>query len=260
MRNRLDRSQEPGSQLELLKQSFASQTRPTKTAAARSEMPLALFGPERYEPRYEYPLIVWLHSCHSNERELEAVMPVLSMQNYVACAPRGTQACEPCGHTFQWSQSRAAIGLAEEIVFSAIASATRTFSIAKHRVFLAGFGAGGTTAMRIALRYPHQFAGVISICGGFPQNQNPLSNLSASRELPMLWMYGEDSKRCGIDHICETLPLLHAARLRCLIRQYPATDELLSNMLSDMNHWVMERVTNQPAAMDQSAEATFSRN
>ncbi len=95
MRNRLDRSQEPGSQLELLKKSIASQT-PSK----RTELPLALFGPERYEPRYEYPLIVWLHSCQSNERELEAVMPVLSLQNYVACAPRGTQACEAKGTPF----------------------------------------------------------------------------------------------------------------------------------------------------------------
>lgn len=257
MRNRLDRSQEPGSQLELLKQ---SQSFTDRLASPRTEMPLAMFGPERYEPRYEYPLIVWLHGCQSNERELEAVMPALSLQNYVGCAPRGTQASEACGHTFQWSQSRAAIAVAEEIVFGSIASATRAFSIARQRVFLAGFGSGGTTAMRVALRYPQHFAGVISICGAFPQNQSPLSNLAASRSLPMLWIYGEDSVRCGVDHICETLPLLHTARLRCMIRQYPAADELLSNMLSDMNHWVMEHVTNQPARMDQTVEASFSRN
>ncbi len=257
MRNRLDRSQEPGSQLELLKNSNSTANR---GCAPRSELPLALFGPERYEPRYEYPLIVWLHGCQSNERELEAVMPALSLQNYVGCAPRGTQASEACGQTFQWSQSRAAVALAEEFVFSSIASATRSFSIARQRVFLAGFGSGGTTALRIALRYPQHFAGVISICGAFPQNQSPLSNLAASRLLPMLWMYGEDSERCGVDHICATLPLLHAARLRCMIRQYPAADELLSNMLSDMNHWVMEQVTKQPANMDQSVEASFSRN
>ncbi len=207
MRNRLDRSQEPGSQIELLKQTQSSAGRGPQS---RAESPLSLFGPERYEPRYEYPLIVWLHGCQSNERELEAVMPVLSLQNYVACAPRGTQASEACGHAYQWSQSRAAISVAEEIVFSSIAAATRTFSIASQRVFLAGFGSGGTTAMRIALRYPQHFAGVISICGMFPQNHNPLSNLAASRKLPMLWMYGEDSVRCGVDHICSTLPLMHA--------------------------------------------------
>lgn len=255
MRNRLDRSQEPGSQLDLLKSSSNG-----RGPMARTEMPLALFGPERYEPRYDYPLIVWLHGCQSNERELEAVMPVLSMQNYVGCAPRGTQASEACGQTFRWSQSRAANALAEEIVFSSIASATRTFSIARNRVFLAGFGSGGTTALRIALRYPQHFAGVVSICGAFPKNHSPLGNLTASRALPILWMYGEDSTRCGVDHICETLPLLHAARLNCMIRQYPASDELLSNMLSDLNCWVMERVTNQPANMDQTVEASFSRN
>ncbi|MCC6509533.1 MAG: dienelactone hydrolase family protein [Pirellulaceae bacterium] len=258
MRNRLDRSLEPGSQLELLKKSTSSPN--GRLAPPRSDMPLALFGPERYEPRYEYPLIVWLHGCKSNERELEAVMPVLSLQNYVACAPRGTQANEACGQTFQWSQSRAASTLAEEIVFASIDSAMNSFSIARQRVFLAGFGSGGTTALRIALRYPHQFAGVVSICGAFPKNHHPLSNLQTARALPILWMYGEDSTQCGVDHICETLPLMHAAHLRAMFRQYPTRDDLLTNMLSDMNHWLMEQVTKQPAALDNSVEETFSRN
>ncbi len=168
MRNRLDRSQELGSQLELLKKS-SSTTSPARVTSVRSELPLAMFGPERYEPNYDYPLIVWLHGCRSNERELEAVMPALSLQNYVGCAPRGTHASEACGHAFEWSQSRAAISLAEEIVFASIASASRSFSIARERIFLAGYGSGGTTALRLALRYPHQFAGVVSICGAFPR-------------------------------------------------------------------------------------------
>lgn len=256
MRNRLDRSQEPGNQLELL---YKSQSQ-DRLSQVRCELPLAFFGPERYEPRYEYPLIVWLHSCKSNERELEDVMPPLSMQNYVACAPRGTQACEACGGQFIWSQSRGATTVAEESVFAAIDATANDFSIARNRIFLAGFGSGGTMAMRIGLRYPQLFAGVVSICGTFPENHQPLKNLSAARRLPLLWMYGEDSSRCGVDHVCDTLPLLHAARIGATIRQYPAGDELLTNMLSDMNHWLMERVTNQPAALENSVEESFSRN
>ncbi|MFO1065113.1 MAG: PHB depolymerase family esterase [Pirellulales bacterium] len=257
MRNRLDRSQETGIHLDWSKNALP---RLGATETFRTELPLALFGPERYEPRYEYPLIVWLHSCHSNERELETVMPLLSLQNYVACAPRGTHASEACGHKFFWGPTKIAASLAEEIIFASVDAAMKQFSIARNRVFLAGFGSGGSMAMRIGLRYPRDFAGAISICGAFPQQGQPLSNLSDSREIPMLWMYGGQSKQCGVDHICSSLPLLHAARLSVDIRQYPCRDELLSNMLSDMNHWVMQQVTRQPTQPEGTVEESFSRN
>jgi phospholipase/carboxylesterase len=257
MRNRLDRSQEPGIQLDW---SHISRQAAPATESARPEAPLALFGPERYEPRYQYPLVVWLHSCHSNERELESVMPALSLQNYVACAPRGTHASEACGHQYFWSQSRAAMAVAEEVVFAAIAGATQQFSIARERIFLAGFGGGGSMAMRIALRYPHQFAGAVNICGQFWQEGQPLTNLAGARQVPLLWMYGDQSTRCGVEHVCGALPVMHAARLRVAIRQYPSQDELLSNMLSDMNHWLMQLVTRQPARIEDTVEESFSRN
>jgi phospholipase/carboxylesterase len=258
MRNRLDHSHEPASQLDLVQKSQISTSE--RSGSRFANTPLVMFGPERYEPRYEYPLIVWLHSCHRNERELEVIMPPLSMQNYVACAPRGTHASEACGRHYFWAQTRAAVTVAEEVVFAAVASASKNFSIARNRVFLAGFGSGGTMAWRIALRYPQQFAGVVSICGPFPQNHQPLNNLGAARHLPLLWMYGQDSTQCSVEHICATLPLLHAARLGATIRQYPAKDELLTNMLGDMNHWLMEQVTSQPAALENSVEESFSRN
>ncbi len=67
-------------------------------------------------------------------------------------------------------------------------------------------------------------------------------------------MFGGQSRRCGVDHICETLPLLHAASMKAMIRQYPTGDDLLDNMLGDMNHWVMEQVTSVPANMDQASK------
>ena len=224
------------------------------------EQQVCLFGPERYEPRYEYPLIVWLHSCHSSEQELESVMPELSMQNYVACAPRGTLACDPEGKLFRWGQSAATTAIAEEIVFETIELASRQFSVANNRIFLAGFGGGGSMAWRIALRYPQRFAGVISICGDFPHRNQPLMNLAAARYLDTLWMYGADSAQCGVKHVCESLPVLHSACLRAELRQYPCGDDLLSNMLVDMNNWVMERVTRQPSRSESSVAESFSRN
>ena len=67
-------------------------------------------------------------------------MPNLSMQNYVACAPRGTRATDPCGKYFQWGTSAASTAVAEESVFDAIGAATSQFSIASDKIFIAGIG------------------------------------------------------------------------------------------------------------------------
>ncbi len=258
MRNRLDcSSSELSTRLEKLHASLTTLPPQRKVSFAS---PVCLFGPERYEPRYEYPLIVWLHSCDSSEQELTQLMPALSMQNYVACAPRGTRATDPCGKLFQWGSSAAATAIAEEAVFEAIDIAASQFSIDTNKIFLAGLRGGASMAWRIGLRYPDSFAGIVSLCGQFPSQHQPLAKLAEARHLPTLWMYGDKSEGCGVEHICETLPVLHAARMSAHIRQYPGGDEVLSNMLSDMNCWLMERVTNQPAQFEETRESTFSQN
>lgn len=57
--------------------------------ATELEIPHRLFVPEHFEPRYDYPLIVWLHSDDSSEWELDSVMEAISLRNYLAIAPRG---------------------------------------------------------------------------------------------------------------------------------------------------------------------------
>jgi phospholipase/carboxylesterase len=258
MRNRLDcTASELSTRLEKL---YSELTTPPANQPSISNASVCLFGPERYEARYDYPLIVWLHSCNSNEQELARIMPKLSMQNYVACAPRGTRATDPCAKMFQWGTSLTATAVAEEAVFEAIDVATSQFSIASNRIFLAGFGGGASMAWRVGLRYPDFFAGVVSICGKFPTQHQPLAKLDAARHLPMLWMYGSQAEQCGVDQVCEALPLMHAARLKVQLRQYPCADELLTNMLADMNGWLMELVTRQPVVLEELPEESFSRN
>lgn len=245
MRNRIASSSEAmglSASYQVAETSCAVQHEPTSF-----EHQVAWFGPERYESRYEYPLMLWLHSCNSSEGELENVMPALSLQNYVGCAPRGPLSSKQGQGRFQWGQSPTATAIAEEIIFESIDQASQHFSIHASRIFLTGFGSGASMALRVALRYPERFAGVVAVCGQFPNEQCALSRLDRARSLPVLWMYGEHSRRCGIPHICETLPVLHAAGLSVDIRQYPCGDDLLSNMLGDANAWMMQLITQQPA-------------
>ncbi|REK15924.1 MAG: hypothetical protein DWQ37_08925 [Planctomycetota bacterium] len=210
-----------------------------------------LFTPEHYEANYAYPLIVWLHGPDDDERQVAQVMPLVSLRNYVAVGPRGTDAAES-GIGYQWSQNADGVAEAERRVMAAVAAARRAFNIAPGRIYLAGYDCGGTMALRIALNQPRWFAGVLSISGAFPTTGRPLARLNELRGSEIFLATGRHSKQYPEHEVCRTLRLLHAAGMSVNLRQYPCDDEVTSDMLADMDRWIMEQVSSlQPAAASQ---------
>jgi phospholipase/carboxylesterase len=217
---------------------------------SQHDAPFALFSPLHYERNYAYPLIVWLHGPDDDERQLKRVMPLVSMRNYVAVAPRGTVSADDlaantddlpeCG--FAWSQAYDHILLAEHIVFAALQAARRKFNVAESRVFVAGFACGGTMAMRLALNHPTVFAGAASFSGSFPSGHTPLSQLSDARKLKLLLATGRDSVEYPPTNVCQHLRLFHVAGMSVCLRQYPCGDDLTTSMLSDMDRWIMDQI------------------
>jgi phospholipase/carboxylesterase len=180
-------------------------------------------------------------------------MPLVSTRNYVAVGTRGTLASRTVPEAFDWSQSSRHIALAEQRVFAAVATARRWMNVAPDRVFLAGYGAGGTMALRIGLNQPRAFAGALSIGGPFPNTHRPLSRLHEVRELKIFLTTARDSQQYPEADVCRHLRLFHAAGMSVDLRQYPCGDELTTNMLSDMDRWIMRQFTETaPAARDQA--------
>lgn len=217
--------------------------------SADASLAHVLFSPMHYEPGYAYPLIVWLHGADSDERQLTRVMPIISMRNYVAIAPRGLETSDSLAeniantpNTAAWPQHLEGIEEAERRVFQCIDLATERCHVAPQRIFLAGFEEGGTMALRLALRYPETFAGVASLCGVFPQGNFPLCRWSNARTLPTLLAVGENSDPVVIDDVARTLSLYHTAGMPISIRQYPCGQELAPEMLDDLNRWMMKQV------------------
>ncbi len=137
------------------------------------DLPYATFAPIHYESGYAYPLIVWLHDADSNEQELRQVMPLVSMRNYVAIAPRGTCAAKRCRGRFDWSQTGESIESAHSRIIDSVTVARERFNIHPNRIFLIGRGTGATMALRTAWSEPSQFAGVVAINGPLPSNGEP---------------------------------------------------------------------------------------
>lgn len=232
-------------------------------SSAPADFPHALFAPMHYSPGYAYPLIVWLHGCGSDERQLQRIMPLVSMRNHVAVAPRGTAISDVADgvvarERFGWEQTDESIQQAEQRVFDAIDLAGFRYNVAPHRVFLAGFDGGGTMALRIAMSHPTSFAGVLSLCGEFPTGHTPFGNLLAARQLPIFLATGRGSQEYPAARVCEDLRLLHTAGLSITLRQYPCGQELMPQMLADVNRWIIEQIT-QPRSQPAESDAEWSR-
>ncbi len=247
--------------------------RPSERALS---FPHILASPIHYEPNYAYPLLVWLHSSEKNEKEVFEVAPKISAQNYVAVAPRGLLRqkrrvirsrvnnrlvdeqswMEPY---YDWAEDEASVSEAENLVFDSIEQASVKFNINPRRVFILGRGTGGTMALRVGLRNPREFAGIVSIDGAFPSFDNlPLRCWRAARDLPILMTTGSE-KSTTIPRLSnQRLRLFHTAGMTVVIRQYndksndPHSAQLRMNrILSDVNVWTMERALNPQSPMSE---------
>lgn len=206
----------------------------------RSESQFATFSPVNYEPGYAYPLIVWLHGAGSSEYELPQIMRHVSVQNFLAVAPRGS--VRRPGNKWAWSQTSEGIAAAESAVSDVIETAADRFHIHSNRVFIAGTGTGGTMALRLALQRPEWFAGAVSLDGSLPKGHRPLSRVNLAREIPLLLSASRESKGYPLPVLCGDLALLHSAGCCVEIRQHPGDDDLTTTMLADVNRWIMEKV------------------
>ena len=250
---------------------FANGSLPAKTSMTH---PHVLFAPMHYEPKYAYPLLVWLHGTGGDERQIMRIMPLISMQNYVAVAPRGLptgQAGQPTGRAgqptgradcsatfdlsvsailqrrkeqYDWLLSSDNLATLEQRVFDCIAIAGARCNIAAHRVFIAGFGTGGTAALRLATLFPEHFAGAASFGGGTPPGNRIFPSWQLTRSLSILLGVDEVVP----DYACRMMELFYTAGIAADVREYADTKSLTPAMLQDLNRWMMQIVC-QPAEM-----------
>lgn len=241
----------------------------------RRAFPHFLVAPIKYEKNYAYPLLVWLHDGGSSESELFDVAPQISTRNYVAVAPRGlaaTRANLLCSRAngrlivektrrdtyYDWPETEEGVSEAENLVFHSIDQALAKFNVHRRRVFLLGRGTGGTMALRVALRNPREFAGVVSIDGAFPTlERQPLRNWRDARDLPILLTTGGASG--SLPQLTPShLRLFHTAGLTVVIRQYNerpnesnAAQTRMKKILLDVDRWAMERSLNPQAPISE---------
>lgn len=219
--------------LDPAKKTFGAATDPT------------LFVPMHYESGYAYPLIVWLHSDGDDHYQLSRIMPEISMRNYVGVGPRAMRGNERSG--YYWQQSSSSIDFSIQAVCDAIDHARMTLNVNSDRIFLGGYGAGGTMAARVGLEIPELVSGILSLNGPLPDDLTPLRQWMRCRDLPVFWGHCRKSLEFGEEQLCAQLKLLHVAGFSVTLRQYPNGDELPTQMLTDLDRWIMEMIESSVA-------------
>ena len=203
----------------------------------------SVFVPMHYEQNYSYPLVVWLHDEGEDATLLPSIMSGLDLRNYVGVAPESLHESVTGG--YGWYQVPRSIEDSERTVMNAINDACSRFNIGSNRIFLAGFGTGGTMAYRLAFQQPELFAGVLSFNGPLPNGLAPLSGLKNCRKLPVFWAHCRQDDLFCENRLCDQLKLLHVAGFDLTLRQYPFDHLLHGQMLADANRWMMEIVVEQ---------------
>lgn len=200
----------------------------------------SVFVPLHYEANYAYPLIVWFHTPGMNESQLLRVMPMISLRNYTAVAMRGTPRIHSRGGIasgYYWDAE--SYDTCYAATMEMIETVQRRYSIAKNRIFLAGSEMGGTMALRIAFRNPSFFTGVASLDGAIPEDTALLEKLKDVRKLKFLFAVSRHSRSCPVERLCPHLQLLHSAGLCVTLRNYPTAGSLQTDMLRDVDRWIM---------------------
>jgi pimeloyl-ACP methyl ester carboxylesterase len=186
----------------------------------------SVFVPQGYEPGYDYPLLVWLTDPEASF-DLGRAMVRMSLRNFVAVEPaRG-----------------------EVAVWRAIERVRDRLSIHPRRIWLVGYRAGGTEAFRMACRHPDDFAGAVSLGGGFPLGEPVLGRLDQVRRMPLLLCSKAADVAADPATLDRTLRLFHACGGTLAVRIYQRGNELSRATLADVNRWLMDELCGKKASL-----------
>lgn len=210
--------------------------------------------PLHFQPNYQYPLLIWLHSAGSNERQVEQVLPHISARNYLGVGVRATQATDVRGCCFDWQSSKTGLRMACQKISKAIELITKNHSIHPQRLILAGLGSGATMACRVAMECPDDFAGVIRMSGRLDTAGCGLGKFHQLRQrrLPMLWQQAMNGIDDDSKHLQRDITTAQWLQAQVEIRQYPGNDVMNTAALRDIDRWCFDKIMNPSPAPDSS--------
>jgi phospholipase/carboxylesterase len=220
----------------------------TSEVHAPRRLPLRTFLPTGYEPNYAYPLLVFFHGHCGSERQIIRLAPRLSRRNYICIGLRGPLEAGPRPNGrmgYSWGDPSEADSQIEDYVFHAIEQTRLKYHVHSERIYLAGFCEGAALAYRLGFLFPERFGGLISLNGAIPRQGGPLLRLPEVRQLKVLIGHGIANACVPLTMAQADYRLLYTAGLDVTMHTYAATHRLHTDMLKDVNRWIIGSISEQ---------------
>jgi phospholipase/carboxylesterase len=216
----------------------------TSEVLAPERQPVRAFLPTGYEPNYPYPLLVFFHGHGGSEEHVLELAPRLSRRNFICIGLRGPRPALARHGTrpgFTWDPSGPCDAFVEDYVFGAVEQTRCTYHIHSERIYLAGICEGAVPAYRLGLMYPQHFGGVIALNGTLPRCPGPLFRFPEIRQFRVFIGHGIANARAPLSSARKDFLALYTAGAAVEMHTYPATHRLHTDMLRDVNRWVIDR-------------------
>lgn len=205
-----------------------------------SQRASTVYLPEHYEAGYAYPLIVWFHGDGASENELHRVMPMISDRNYIGVALRGdVTSANGCS----WSADAANSPELMNDVRLIATALRRQYHIHSERIYLAGFGSGATTAVKLMLNKPEWFGGVISFSGEMPSTDAPMARADELKDKRVLLATNLSASKTGVGDVVAAGRMLYSVGMKVGTRVYQDSATVpTTKMLRDLDSWLMDDI------------------
>jgi phospholipase/carboxylesterase len=180
-----------------------------------------LFVPDHYEPKYAYPLVVWLQGEDSGSGSFPRMMRRISDRNLMGAVVR----------------PHAGERLEDQLAAS-ITGLRRQYHVHSERIFLAGVGEYANQALRVALNRPEWFGGAIAISPR-PAERSRLLNRYCDLPGKRVFLAAASDDPVDLQHALETQRLLWSAGMSVRACQFAAGEGIDRGVLREIDRWVI---------------------
>jgi phospholipase/carboxylesterase len=196
------------------------------------------------------PVLLMLHGVGSNEQDLMGLAPLLDPRLFIvsARAPITLQhgsygwyhvEFTPHGHVINPEEAEAS----RIRILSFVDELLDSYNVDPDRVYLMGFSQGCIMSLASALTRPRRFAGVIGMSGRLlPDILTKAAPESQLRGLPALIVHGTNDTVLSIEYGRAIRDALEKLPVDLTYREYPIGHNISNESLSDIQHWLDERL------------------
>ena len=209
-------------------------------AAESVQLPMSMYLPEGYEPRFAYPLLIWLHADGANEQQLQSVMPQISKRNYLGIGFRGTSddgRSAPGAFHWQYGDEKL-VEFAEEID-ETLDEVRRYMRINTQRIYLAGLDGGARMALELLLNFPERYHGAVALGGAIPSTDGFARRFRTLSSRRVLLGYRKRDSSIKLRKNVYSAAKLEQTGVRVETRLYESEDDAHPQMLRDADRWLM---------------------